>query len=421
MDKKICCHNDIEKINNNIYICKDCSLIRKINLEKNNENNASIKLLLSKQNYYNIKNEINIFYLTKNAIKFHDDLLNNNNINDIFIKNSSLYLKFRAKLVKHIHNLCSEINSTYECYYLSILLLDIIIHKLNYIITNYQLDLFSTTCFIISKKFIEKDSMKVEKYNQYLTICHSPQKFINSKDIILSEIECLKILKYQLNIPSSFTIMKYFFICGIIFENEIDINEFSYSNIYDECLKLLSFCNDSNEIAFYYNPVLIVFSVIYLIRKKYRLKILDTMDLFSLFNIKFSNIKQCVKLISDLYFNKNNIKSNINLDKHIRKSYSQNKKNSIKTEKGFYTPRNYVNFNLNNNSYYIMTVKEYKIEKNNWIKDDKDDKCFFRCFNRKRKLYEINIQDPCYYTNNFNHSTHGNVKLDGSNYIFRNI
>ena len=45
MDKKICSHNDIEKINSNIYICKDCSLIRKINLEKNNENNASTKLL----------------------------------------------------------------------------------------------------------------------------------------------------------------------------------------------------------------------------------------------------------------------------------------------------------------------------------------------------------------------------------------
>ncbi len=133
-------------------------------------------------------------------------------------------------------------------------------HKLNYIISNYQLDLFSTICFIISKKFIEKDKMKAEKYNQYLTICHSPQKFINSKDLILSEIECLKLLKYNINIPTSFTIMKYMFICGIIFEEEISIKE--YSKINEECLNLLLFCNNNNEIAFYYNPVLIVFSEI---------------------------------------------------------------------------------------------------------------------------------------------------------------
>ena len=298
MDKIECNHNNLEKLNNGIYICNDCSLIRMIKFNNNEKynNNNDTKLLVSKNNYYNIKNEINTFQLTKNAINFYNDhpiKSNNKELENIYEQNSLVYLKYRKKLIEHIFNLCREIKAIYECYYLSILLLDILIHKLNYIITNYQLDLFSTICFIISKKFVEKDNMKLEKYSSYLTICHSPQKFINSKDLIISEIQCLKILKYRMNIPTSYTIMQYMFICGIIFENEIDSN--NYTNIYDECLNLLSFCINNNEIGFNFNPTLIAFSIIYIIRKKFKLKSEDTFKLFYIYDIKFSQIKECVK------------------------------------------------------------------------------------------------------------------------------
>ena len=389
-----------------------------IKYKNNKQNNENTKLLLSKSNYYyNIKNEINIFHLTKNIIDAKNDYYpQNREKGEIFQKNKTLYLKFRNKLINHIHNLCSEINSTYDCFYLSILLLDILIHKLNYIISNYQLDLFSTICFIISKKFTEKDKMKAEKYNQYLTICHSPQKFINSKDLILSEIECLKLLKYNINIPTSFTIMKYMFICGIIFEEEISIKE--YSKINEECLNLLLFCNNNNEIAFYYNPVLIVFSIIYIIRKKYKFKFMDTLDLFSLFDIKFNQIKESVKLISKLYFNNNYLKSNNYIEKNIniKRSFSQNKKGANKSNKRFYTPYKCLNFNFDEN-YYIMRIRDYKYEKN----INKDDDQFFRCFIRKRKLYDIGNKNSGANTNNINYSINGNVILDNNENICRNI
>ena len=418
MEKIACDHQNLEKINDNIYICHNCSLIRMIKYKNNTQNNENTKLLLSKSNYYyNIKNEINIFHLTKNIIDAKNDYYpHNKEKGEIFQKNKTLYLKFRNKLINHIHNLCSEINSTYDCFYLSILLLDILIHKLNYIISNYQLDLFSTICFIISKKFIEKDKMKAEKYNQYLTICHSPQKFINSKDLILSEIECLKLLKYNINIPTSFTIMKYMFICGIIFEEEINIKE--YSKINEECLNLLLFCNNNNEIAFYYNPVLIVFSIIYIIRKKYKFKFMDTLDLFSLFDIKFNQIKECVKLISKLYFNNNYLKSNNYIEKNIniKRSLSQNKKGGNKNNKRFYTPNKCLNFNYDEN-YYIMRIRDYKYEKN----INKEDDQFFRCFIRKRKLYDIGNKNSGANTNNINYSINGNVILDNNENICRNI
>ena len=409
MDKIGCGHNNLEKINN-IYICKDCSLIRMIELNNNK------KLLLTKCNDYNIKNEINIFQLTKNAINFYNNYQiksDNKKLDNIFTKNSSLYLKYRIKLINHIYNLCSEIKSTYECFFLSVLLLDILIYKLKYQITNYQLDLLSTICFIISKKFVEKDKFKLEDYNSYLTICHSPQKFINSKDLIISEIEILKILNYDLNIPSSYTILKYMFICGIIIENENDL--INYVNIYDECLDLLSFCNNNNEIGFNFNPVIIVFSIIYIIRKKYKLNNTDTLNLFSIFNIKFCQIKECVKLISNLYFDKNDKKSThiINNKQIIRKSFYQKRIDGKKVEKRFLTPNKYINFNFSKN-YYIMSIKIYKNEKNRI----KEDKWFFRNSYRKRKITKINIKNSSIIGNNIDYSINGNDFLI-SNQILR--
>ena len=287
---------------------------------------------------------------------------------------------------------------------------------MNYIINNYQLDLFCTICFIISKKFIEKDLMKVEKYNNYLTICHSPQKFIIQNDLILAEIECLKILKYQLNIPTSFTIINYLFICGIIFEDEIKNN---YSNINKECLNLLLFCTKTNEISFYYNPVLISFSILYLIRRKYELKMTDTLDLFSLFDIKFSQIKECVKLISKLYFDKNNKKSSNNMNDKIiiKRSYSQIKRVQNKNKKRSFTPNKYENFHFDDN-YYIMSIKDYKIERS-IIKEYNE---FFRNFIRKRKLYDKIIKNSSSYFNNFNNSINrnDNLILDKDKNIYRN-
>ena len=304
-DNKTCNHDEFEKINNSLYICKKCSLFGIIKEKTPTE--TKIKLL-SKPYNYNIYNEINIYYLIKNAVNFY--INNPYHKKNESIKNIDLYLKYRKKLVKHTYNLCSGIKSTYECYYLSILLMDNVINNLDYIINNYQLDLINTICFIISKKFNEKDILKKETYNQYLTICHSPQKFINPNDLINIEVECLKILNYNLNLPTSLTLLKYIFICGIIFVNEIEENEIK--KIYDKSLEILAFCVEQNEIYINFNPIQVSFGIIYLIRKKYNLKKNISKYFDDLFGIKFSYIKECVKVIDQLYYKENyNQKENI--------------------------------------------------------------------------------------------------------------
>ena len=50
MEKIACDHQNLEKINDNIYICHNCSLIRMIKYKNNKQNNENTKLLLSKIN-----------------------------------------------------------------------------------------------------------------------------------------------------------------------------------------------------------------------------------------------------------------------------------------------------------------------------------------------------------------------------------
>ena len=161
-----------------------------------------------------------------------------------------------------------------------------------------------------------------------MTICHSPQKFINPNDLINIEVECLKILNYNLNLPTSLTLLKYIFICGIIFVNEIEENEIK--KIYDKSLEILAFCVEQNEIYINFNPIQVSFGIIYLIRKKYNLKKNISKYFDDLFGIKFSYIKECVKVIDQLYYkdnynqkenikNKNNNINQLNLNNYNKK------------------------------------------------------------------------------------------------------
>jgi len=420
MEEQICKHLELEKINNLLFVCKNCSIIGLINEVTGTE--TKIKLL-SKPLSYNIKNEINIYDITKNTINFY--------INDEKEKkpilNLELYLKFRKKMVKHLFNLCMEINATYDCYYLSILLMDNVVNNLDFVINNYQLDLISTSCFIISKKFIEKDNLKKQNYSTFLTICYSPQKFIKSIDLIFAEIECLKIIKYNLNIPTSYTILNYLMICGYIFNNEIEMKKMD--KMYDECLKILNFCIEQNEIYVNYNPVQIVFGIIYLVRKRYNLKTNIIKYINDLFNVKFCSIKECIKLISKLFYENNvntkdkitDLKKDNEIDDNTTKlkkvKYLSQRKNA-KTKFKYFSPiiknrNNYKsikNIEVGNNNHLSSLYLE-QIDKNKdndidnniiIIKNDCHNTIkayFFRCNQKKRKNEITDLKNPSSHNN----------------------
>lgn len=350
---KGCKHEKFEIINNSLYACKSCSILGIIKEKTPTE--TKIKLL-SKPYNYNLYNEVNIYDLIKNAINFYmskNELIFKNDKKEKSIKNLELYLKYRQKLIKHTFNLCKGVNTTYECYYLSILLMDNVLNKIDYKINNYQLDLINTICFIISKKFNEKDNLKSESYKQYLTICHSPQKFINSNDLINIEIECLKILNYNLNIPTSLTILKYIFICGIIFANEID--DIEIKKIYEECFGILGSCVEQNEIYLNYNPIQVVFGIVYLVRKKKNLKKNIIKYFNDVFGIRFSYLKECIKIIDQFYYKENNNQK----DKNIKQINQNNYKYSIDDNINHITKNKFIKNNIWIRSKIITPKKNY--------------------------------------------------------------
>ena len=298
-----CQHDNFEIIFENLYICKECSILIIKNLSINNQKISKF----IKPQIYNTKYEINNIDIFLNSLNY---FLKTNENNEPILSNE-LYIKHRKILCHHIKNLCKEVEFQLEIYYLSITLMDTIFNNINSNLNNYQLDLIGTTCFILSKKFFEIDCKEKENYQIYLTVCHSPQMFIKSADLINSEIKCLQLLNYNLNIFTPFNLLKNIFICGFVLLNEIkniDINK-----IYDDCINLLDLCIEEDEICLHYNTAQIIFAIIYITRKKNKLTTNICKIYFQIFKIKF-NYKDCAKLILKIYHSNNEKKIKIKKD-----------------------------------------------------------------------------------------------------------
>ena len=117
------------------------------------------------------------------------------------------------------------------------------------------------------------------------------------------------------------------------------------------------------------------------------------MNLFSLFDIKFCDIKECVKIISKFYFNNNNNSNEKKYnDKTFKKSLSQLKlNNALKnyTNFKFKTPNKYSNIKLKKTFSKIRVKCQNK--ENNFIQNDAR---FFRDSQRKSEFFDINIKNP---------------------------
>ena len=82
-----------------------------------------------------------------------------------------------------------------------------------------------------------------------------------------AEILCLQILEYDLNITTIFDFLNLVLSAGIVLEKEI--NDFNVlSKIYNDCFYLLNCCFRENDIILEHSLSEIVFSIVYLVRKK---------------------------------------------------------------------------------------------------------------------------------------------------------
>lgn len=158
-----------------------------------------------------------------------------NNSNYTFVNKKS-YLKIRSSIIKNMKNICSHFSLSLKTYFLSIQYLDKIC-SFSYSFEKNILIQISTFCIILATKFVEnkKKAMDVQ------TILR--EKI--SKNFSYDEIYVLKLLNYDLNLNTSYDILKDILYYGFIFENE-NINFKKLNLLYNNIINILYILSESN-------------------------------------------------------------------------------------------------------------------------------------------------------------------------------
>ena len=394
---KSCCNHKFDKSSLSTYICKNCSTIQ-LN---------SIPLVLKKKNNdifckpyeYCYNYEINIIELIKNKIKDDENNFRNykkelekiENINDTesnnyekdieessevsssdsentnndncYLYSFNIYYKNRKKILSHIKKLCNKHKATKNCLFLTLELIEKFF--LNYEkkhINNYQMDLIINAIFILAYKFIDTDSDYYLCYKSFKTFFSKRKKHLRAKDLRVVEVQCLKILEYNLSKFTIFNFLELVLSSGIVLEKEV-FNFKIISKIYNECFNLLDFCFEENDLIMEYPINQIVFSIIYIIRKQNNLVYNIEKNFQKIYNIELKKYLNCIKYISSIYYKNENISNNFFLLNDDRKKVlfiNDKKSEDDKVENLNFDSKNILNFINNQNENKKLKLNDSK-------------------------------------------------------------
>ena len=369
--KSTCPHIKFEKSFLSIYACKNCSTTQVISLpkllKKKNHDifskpleycfNYEINIieLIRNQIYEDEKNFINYKKPLENLNKSIDDSSNKVlDLNDSFCSNKddgsiedssansekvdeneflnslNIYYKNRKDILNQIKNLCNKYSTSKNCFYLTMSLIEKFFKMSNsQKINNYQMDLVISSIFILSYKYVDTDSEYYLNYKTFKTFFHKGKKHIKPNDLKIAEVQCLQILEYNLNIPTILNFLELVLSSGIILEKET--NNFNIiSKIYSDCLNLLDFCFNDDNIMLEYSISEIVFSIIYLVRKRNNL-IYHIEKYFSkIYNIELKKYLNCIKNISSIYYKNDAANNNLFVANDERKDSLINSEKKIR-------------------------------------------------------------------------------------------
>ena len=214
---------NIIKIFNSIAYCIICStfIIK---------NKASLEITLMKT-------------IKPNNIKFNTEYSSNllwneniNNSNYTFI-NKKPYLKFRSTLIKNMKNMCSYFSLSLKTYFLSVEYLD----KICSLSHSFEINILkqiSAFCLILASKFVE-NKQKASDIQAIL-------KNNISKNYKYDEIYVLQLLNYDLNLNTSYDILKDILYYGFVFDNE-NVNYNKLNLFYNNIMNILYMFSESNS------------------------------------------------------------------------------------------------------------------------------------------------------------------------------
>lgn len=212
---------------------------------------------------------------------------------------SEWYMKNRQRAIKHLQKYSQIYHYSDLTYYLSLTLIDEIMKKINKI-SMKKLEIYVITCLVIAAKF--KESNIIEPNLSRFT-SSGDYYDIDEMDIVIAEVELLKLLKYKLNYITAYEILKVFFYDGFVYSCELKNKPRDFITIvYCYAKKIL---NDiiHNDNSVIYNPLQIAFSVIHLTRKNFNFE----KNFFNLikkfYDIHLNEYKDCLNICKKIISN----------------------------------------------------------------------------------------------------------------------
>ena len=289
VNQERCTHpkNKKSKINklDNYYFCIECGSII---LSLSEDNNYNVSKPLS----YQQKIEMDPLSLFTNITKKEFKIINS----------THPYYKNRSKAISLLQKYFEYHKYSDSSFYLGLHYMDYIFTHQEKTIPQKKFELFIINSLLLAVKFYEKDICQPDILI-YTSIGISYD--IDEIDISQNEIECLKILKYDLNLLNSYDLLLLFMNNGFVFENEIENKSQEFSNIIYCYAKKIFSDIILTPIAIQYTPLEICFSIIHLARKQFNLKVQYFNIIKKLYNIHLNDYKSCLNSIKKLLENPN--------------------------------------------------------------------------------------------------------------------
>ena len=228
-----------------------------------------------------------------------------------------LYLSKRKLLLLYLQSLTKLLNYSDLSFYHCLLLTDLYLsHNITQKMTDEELLYILIGFFLISSKFKETDIFEPELY----IFCNIDFDFaLTVEKILYYETKCLKFIKYNFFIYSTYDWINIFMGNGYIFDGEIEENNNEEINdIYSYCFKVLITITPKN-IFIKYSPMYNAVSVIKISREDKIDKNKINNELFNkyllIFGIQYEDYQECyieIKSIIDKYNSEKNIQNSSN-------------------------------------------------------------------------------------------------------------
>jgi hypothetical protein len=214
------------------------------------------------------------------------------------------YLNKRNKIVEILKNISTNFNLRDCVYFLALQFADMILTShpfFNYKIAAFSSFLLSSKFNLNLGKFYENDPELPKLKNIYLHLKKSNCEI----DMKKSEIICLQLLSYKLNVTTAYDILELLFKIGICFNDEVESFDFDYLYCYSLSI-LKDFSSDPRYLDFM--PIEIACSIVLLMRKKIGLR--ECWKRFEeIYNVRKEDFMNCYLVINTFYNNKRSINS----------------------------------------------------------------------------------------------------------------